>query len=127
MQIVILFKIENEVHMKDSIILPLNYEKVFMMEARKSGLIKHKEIHNAPNFSYFDNHEYELYKRCSKAKQNLFQMILLYDELIIRDSDPTFEYNEIQNMGNFKIYIYWMIFIITMQVNKKIMHYMQSI
>lgn len=90
--------------MKNSIILPLNYEKVFMMEARRSGLIKHKEIPNAPDLSAFDRYEDEVYKRYYKVKQNLFQMILLYDKLIIQDSDPTFEYNEIENMGNFKIY-----------------------
>lgn len=90
--------------MKNSIILPLNYEKVFMIEARKSGLIQHKEIPNAPDLSAFDHYEDEVYKRYYKVKQNLFQMILLYDELIIQDSDPTFEYNEIENMGNFKIY-----------------------
>lgn len=90
--------------MKNSIILPLNYEKIFMMEARKSGLIKHKEIYDAHDLSYFDHQEDILYKKCYKVKQNLFQMILLYDELIIQDSDPTYEYNEIENMGNFKIY-----------------------
>lgn len=90
--------------MKNSIILPLNYEKVFMMEARRSGLIKHKEIPNAPDLSAFDYYEDEVYKRYYKVKQNLFQMIVLYDELIIQDSDPTFEYNEIENIGNFKIY-----------------------
>lgn len=90
--------------MKNSIILPLNYEKVFMMEARRSGLIKHKEIPNAPDLSDFDHYEDEVYKRYYKVKQNLFQMILLYDELIIQDSDPTFEYNKIENMGNFKMY-----------------------
>lgn len=90
--------------MKNSIILPLNYEKVFMMEARKSGLIKHKEIPNTPDLSAVDQYEDEVYKRYYKVKQNLFQMILLYDELIIQDSDPTFEYNKIENMGNFKMY-----------------------
>lgn len=90
--------------MKNSIILPLNYEKVFMMEARRSGLIKHIEIPNAPELSAFDDYENEVYKRSYKVKQNLFQMILLYDELIIQESDPTFEYYEIGNLGNFKIY-----------------------
>ncbi|MBD5530238.1 MAG: hypothetical protein HDR02_17810 [Lachnospiraceae bacterium] len=90
--------------MKNSIILPLNYEKVFMIEARKSGLIKHVEIPNAPDLYGFDHYEEELYKRCYRLKQNLFQMILLYDELIIQDSDPTYEYDKIENIGNFKIY-----------------------
>ncbi len=90
--------------MRNSIILPLNYEKVFMMEARRSGLIRHKEIPNAPDFSAFDHCEDEVYKRHYKVKQNLFQMILLYDELIIQESDPTYDYYEIEKLGNFKIY-----------------------
>lgn len=90
--------------MKNSIILPLDYQEVFMMEARRSGLIKHKEIPNTPDLSDLDHYKDEIYKKYYKVKQNLFQMILLYDELIIQNSDPTFEYNEIENMGNFKIY-----------------------
>lgn len=90
--------------MKNSIILPLNYEKIFMIEARKCGLIKHMDIYNNPDFYDIDKYEDELYKRYHKVKQNLFQMILLYDELIIQDSDPTYEYNKIENMGSFKIY-----------------------
>lgn len=90
--------------MKNSIILPLNYEKVFMMEARKSGLVKHIEIYDKPDFSAIDNYDDEMYKKYHKERQNLFQMILLYDELIIQDFDPTYEYDKIKDMGNFKIY-----------------------
>lgn len=90
--------------MRNSIILPLNYEKIFMIEARKSGLIKHIEVHRDFDYNEIDYYEEEMYRRCYKIKQNLFQMILLYDELIIQDSDPTYEYKKIENLGTFKIY-----------------------
>ncbi len=77
-----------------------------MIEARKSGLIKPMDIYDAPDFHDIDKYEDELYKSYYKVKQNLFQMILLYDELIIQDSDPAYEYNKIENIGNFKIYTF---------------------
>lgn len=90
--------------MKNSIILPLNYQKIFMTEARKCDLITPIEIDTAPNIREFEQYEDEIYKRCYRIKQNLFQMILLYDELIIPDFDPVYEYDKLNNMDNFKIY-----------------------
>ncbi len=58
--------------MKNSIILPLNYEKVFMIEARKIELIKNLEIYNDAYFYYIDHYEEELYKKYYKVKQNLY-------------------------------------------------------
>lgn len=90
--------------MRNSIILPLNYEKVFMMESRKSGLIKHIEFDEEFDSSNLDAFEDDIYKRKTKVRQNLFQMILLYDELILQDTDPTYDYSKIKDLGNFKIY-----------------------
>lgn len=90
--------------MKNSIMLPLNYEKIFMVEARKSGLIKHIQIDDGIDTDELDRIEDVLFKKHYRFRQKLFQMILLYDELIIQDFDPTYEYGKIKNMGNFKIY-----------------------
>lgn len=90
--------------MKSSIILPSNYEKIFMIEARKSGLIKHIEIDYISDYKYIDQYDEQMLNKCYKMKRNLFQMILLYDEIIIQSFDPSYEYESIKNAGNFKIY-----------------------
>lgn len=88
--------------MKNSIILPTKFEKIFMAEARKSDLIKHIDI--GEDFAEYDAWEDELYSKYHKSRQSLFQMILLYDELIIPSADPTYEYDKLLSNGNFSIY-----------------------
>lgn len=90
--------------MKNSIILPLNYEKIFMIEARKNGLIERIEMDGMPDIKQFEQYEEQIYSKNHRIKQNLFQMILLYDELIIQESDPNYDYRKIQELGKFKIY-----------------------
>lgn len=89
--------------MRNSIILPFNYEKIFVIEAKKSGLIKPKEICDDSSLSEI-YHEDEIYNRCYRTRQNLFQMILLYDELIMQDFDAAYDFNKINSFGHFKIY-----------------------
>lgn len=88
--------------MKNSIILPTKFENIFMIEARKSNLIKHIDI--GEDLSRYDGWEEKLYSKYHKARQNVFQMILLYDELIIPAADPTYEYDKLQDKDNFLIY-----------------------
>lgn len=88
--------------MKNSIILPTKFEKILMAEARKSELVKHIDI--GENFADYDIWEDELYSKYYKSRQSLFQMILLYDELIIPSADPTYEYDKLLSNGNISIY-----------------------
>ena len=73
-----------------------------MMEARKSGLIKYVEF-DADSYA-LDKYEDEICKNHYKIRRNLFQMLLLFDELIIEFSDPRYDYHKIKEMGNFTIY-----------------------
>ena len=91
--------------MKNSIILPKEYKNIFLFELRKSGLIKPKDNTNLDIWSKRDNYENLLYRRRYKLKQNLFQMILLYDELVVQYCDSDFDYEKIKSIGNFKLYL----------------------
>lgn len=88
--------------MKNSIIIPEKFEKIFMIEASKEGLISHIDI--GENYRECDELERELYSRYHQTRQKVFQMLLLYDEIIFPDFDPTYEYENLQNEGNFSIY-----------------------
>lgn len=88
--------------MKNSIILPSEFETIFMIEARKGGYIKHIDI--GRDFSQIDSWEEQENAKKYRTKQKLFQMLLLYDELIFPDADPTYEYEKLQEQGGISIY-----------------------
>lgn len=88
--------------MKNSLIIPGKFEEIFMLEAKKSGLIKHIDV--GVDTSEFDNWKEKLFSRYYKSRQSLFQMILLYDDLIIPSADPEYDYSALNKRGNFSIY-----------------------
>lgn len=91
-----------EIQMKNSIIIPEKFEKIFMIEASKEGLISHIDI--GEDYTEYDEWEKELYSRYHQTRQKVFQMLLLYDEIIFPDFDPTYEYDNLKNKANFFIY-----------------------
>ena len=95
--------------MKSSIILPEKYEKIFMLEAQKVGLVKPIDFelyYPGQGMDNCDDFEYLMknYSKCHNARQQLFQMMLLYDDLVIPVSDPTYDYNELNNIGGCSLY-----------------------
>ena len=55
--------------MRNSIILPSDYEEIFMSEARKGGLLKKPEVYDNIDFDEIEQYENELLKRKYKARQ----------------------------------------------------------
>lgn len=102
--------------MRNSIIIPSKFEDIFRIEAKKCGLIKlneEKEREYIKSLMEFApsmvNKNYEAilekkYSKCYKTRQKLFQMILLYDEIILSKSEPQYHYDDLENIGNFTIY-----------------------
>ncbi len=87
--------------MRDKIIIPDNYNNLLVLEARKEGLI-------SPLFGVFDSatHEEDFLKNWGKEsrryvnqKQHLFQLLLLYGEIILSDSIPVFDYTNLKEFG----------------------------
>lgn len=96
--------------MRNSIIIPAKFDDIFRMEAKKSGLIKLNEekereyMESAPSMINLESRLEKKYARWYKTRQKLFQMILLYDEIIIPTAAPQYYYDELENAGNFTIY-----------------------
>lgn len=88
--------------MNNSIILPTKFENIFMIEARKSGLIHHIDM--GEDFREYDEWEEKLYSKYHASRQKMFQMILLYDNIIISSADPTYEYHRLQSRADFSLY-----------------------
>lgn len=82
--------------MRNSIILPEKYEDILMIEANKCGLLKFD--------TGFDPQLIPKDTRCFKTREKIFQMILLYDEIIIPTSRLGYQYDDLKNVGNFLIY-----------------------
>lgn len=89
--------------MTSSLIIPERYEQILLIEAKKSGLVKNIDDDVVAS-NEFDNWMEKYYSRYYKSRQNLFQMILLYDDLIIPSADPTYDYSGLNERDNFSIY-----------------------
>lgn len=93
-----------ELIVKNSIIIPRNYERAFIYEAKRDNLIRRIDFGD----DFDKNDEYEdledAFLKNNRIRQNLFQMILLYDNIIFPDMDPTFDCSTLKSMDDFSIY-----------------------
>lgn len=93
-----------EIFIKNSIIIPNKYERAFIYEAKKDGLIKYIDFGDC----FDENEEYkeaeDALLKNNRIRQNLFQMILLYDNIIFPDMYPYYDCNALKIMDNFSIY-----------------------
>ena len=95
--------------MRDTIILTSQYEMQLVHEAQKEGLIKEQdflaEIDFSPSFTELDNELYELsFGTATPDRQKLFQMMLLYDNVILESAPPLYDYDKLESSGNIKVY-----------------------
>ena len=95
--------------MRQSIILSNNYEQLFIHEAQKSGLIE-----TLPNYAdvFYDDEELREADRIYNVQldsqhekiQNLFRIILLFDEIILPHAPDWYDYDRLENNTQFKIF-----------------------
>lgn len=89
--------------MRTAIVLPRQYEGQFVYEAKKSGLATKLHI-DAPNtLSAEEAFEIDelMYARAWSTRQKIFQMVLLFDEIIIPGIDPINDYSGLEETGFF--------------------------
>ena len=95
--------------MRDTIILTSQYEMQLVHEAQKEGLIKEQddlaETDFSPSCTELDNELYELtFGTATPDRQKLFQMMLLYDNVILESAPPLYDYDKLESSGNIKVY-----------------------
>ena len=91
--------------MRTTIILPRDYENQFIYEARKCGLATKLDIPMPCPLlpEQEDILDQAMFSRFGARKQKIFQMVLLFDEIIIPAIDPTNDYTKLTNSGFFHI------------------------
>jgi hypothetical protein len=93
--------------MRTAVILPRHFESQFVYEAEKCGLATRIDmshiIPNALSLEAEKQFDIEMYERCYAMKQKIFQMILLFDEIIIHGIMPTHEYSKLTETGFFSL------------------------
>jgi len=91
--------------MRTAIVLPSKYEAQLIHESKKCGLTK--EIDIEPPYPMTKKEYRKLEKTgfnlSKKNKRELFQMILLYDEIIVPGIDPTYNYDDLIETQLFSI------------------------
>jgi len=94
--------------MRQSIILPGKFEPVFLYEARKTGLIEElpsyaDDLYNKEELAEA-NHLYDIILESKKeTRKKIFRMLLLFEEIILPQASPVYDYNQLQSVGNFRI------------------------
>ncbi|WP_024295839.1 hypothetical protein [Lacrimispora indolis] len=94
--------------MRQSVILPSTHDHIFLYEAQDSGLVK-----RIPSYAdeLYDSNELKMaeedYKNHLRSipglKQELFQSILLFDEIILDKADMNYNYKDLEETGLFRV------------------------
>lgn len=95
--------------MRDAIILPHNYELLLIYEAERSGVIK--QLYNLSDDLY-DEYDLDAGKKYYQQlmdekisdKQNLFRMLLLFDDIILSNATQDYAYDNLIKTGMFSIF-----------------------
>lgn len=87
--------------MRDKIIIPDSYNDLLVFEARKEGLISSVSgvFDNATHEENFLQKWGEESRAYANQKQHLFQLLLLYGEIILPNSIPVFDYTNLREFG----------------------------
>lgn len=92
--------------MTRAVILPDSYITLLEYEGINSGILTNvlrREEHPDVDFDYLDKSLKEDYNRYRNQKQKFYQMILLYDDLVIPQADSTIDYGNLVPYG-FSVY-----------------------
>ena len=92
--------------MANSVILPGSYQDLLIYEGFKSNLLEDTlDMSNDPDFdvNVIPRQREQAYKIYRNQRQKFFQTILLYDNLILPEADPTVNFGRLDDYG-FKIY-----------------------
>lgn len=89
--------------MRTAIVLPRQYEGQFVYEAKKSGLATKLNIDIPNALSAEEEAELDefMYARAWGTRQKIFQMVLLFDEIIIPGIEPINDYRGLEETGFF--------------------------
>lgn len=89
--------------MRNAVVLPRSYEAQLIYEARKCGLAEKIYIDIPDALSPQDEEELDkqLYARKWSERQKIFQIVLLFDEIIVPGIDPTNDYQGLAESGYF--------------------------
>jgi len=91
--------------MRTAVVLPRRYEGQLLYEAKKSGLAIEHEIPVPGGLTREENEELDnnLYGTAWALRQKMFQMILLFDEIIIPGISPLNDYQRLMDTGFFSM------------------------
>lgn len=93
--------------MRQSIILSDKQELILLHEAEKSNLIKplfEEEMKSEIDFIIANNRINNYLESQVTERNNLFRLLLLYDEIILPSTNPIYDYDNLINTGNFSLY-----------------------
>lgn len=95
--------------MRDAIILPHNYELLLIYEAERSGIIKQlynlaDDLHDEYDLDVGKKYYQQLMDEKISYKQNLFRMILLFDDIILSNATQDYAYDNLIKTGMFSIF-----------------------
>lgn len=95
--------------MRQAIILPTIYENIFINETETAGLIT--PLYNPADKMYPPEELEEAkiyYKNMLKGRkediQNLYRILLLFDNIILPEATPDYNYDNLLNRGSFTLY-----------------------
>jgi len=94
--------------MRQSVILPEEYEHTLLREAEKSGLVNvlsspADELYDPIELRQARDHYGSILDRKASVRQNIFRMLLLFDEIIIDAASPGYDYQQLMKSGAFNI------------------------
>lgn len=95
--------------MRDAIILPHNYELLLIYEAERSGVIKQlynpaDELYDEYDLAAGKKYYQQLMDEKISDKQNLFRMLLLFDDIILSNVTQDYAYDNLIKTGMFSIF-----------------------
>ncbi len=97
--------------MRQSIILTNKFENLFVNEAEEGGFIK--PIYN-PADDLYSPQELNEAKMCyrnmlkgqQEERQNIFRILMLFDEIILPSVSQSYDYSKLKNLGLFNLYYF---------------------
>ena len=95
--------------MRQSIILPDRLENLLVFEAEKCGLVKlyynfADELYSGSDLDALDINFKQMMESRFDDRQNLFRMLLLFDEVILSSVTQNYDYNKLKQTGMFSVY-----------------------
>lgn len=97
--------------MRQSIIIPNRFEKIFMSEAEKSGLIKPlynyaDEIFDGNALKESKQYFQRLLDNKKHERQSLFRILMLFDDIILPYATSDYDYDKLSSTGLFSFYYF---------------------